>query len=214
MEKDPLTAIVMATMIEAKPFVTGMSMQQIEKKPIVIFRKDNIILAISGIGKTNAAIATTYCCQRFNPAAICNLGAAGAADLTHRLGDVFHIIKIIEHDRPELTSEKPTIHQPDILDGFLTATLSTSDRAILDPGERRLISENADLMDMEGASVAHACRIFETKCYIFKFVSDTPEHTEDNDIIQNIRLYRTPFYQFFNRSIIHRIQHYGKSSNS
>lgn len=199
----------MATMIEAKPFVTGMSMQQIEKKPFVIFKQDNILLAISGIGKTNAAIATAYCCQRFNPAGVCNLGAAGAADLTHRLGDVFHITKIIEHDRPELTSGKPTIHQPDVLDGFLTAILSTSDRAILDPDERSLISENADLMDMEGASVTRACRIFETKCHIFKFVSDTPEHTKDNDIIQNIRLYRTPFYQFFNRSIIHRLLHYG-----
>ena len=195
----------MATMIEAKPFVAGMSLEEIEKKPFTIFRQKNILLALSGIGKANAAIATVYCCQKFNPSAVCNLGAAGAAGLCHPLGGVFHVTKIIEHDRPELASQRPTIHQPDLLDGFKTATLSTSDRAILDPEERRRISKEAELMDMEGASVAQASKMFETKCYVFKFVSDTPEHTQNKDIIKNIRLYRTPFYEFFTRSVIHLI---------
>lgn len=192
-------------MIEAKPFVAGMSMEGIEKKPFTIFRQNNILLAISGIGKANAAIATAFCCQRFNPAAVCNLGAAGATDLSHPLGEVFHITKIIEYDRPELASERLMSHQPDVLDGFMTATLSTSDRAILDPEERRQISKDADLMDMEGASVVQACKMFETKCYVFKFVSDTPNHTENKDIIKNIRQYRTPFYEFITRSVIRLI---------
>jgi adenosylhomocysteine nucleosidase len=204
-EKNPLAAFIMATMLEAKPFVAGMSMEEIEKKPFAIFRHDNIVLAISGIGKANAAIATAFCCQRFNPAAVCNLGAAGAADFSHPLGGAFHVTKIIEHDRPELSSQRPTIHQPDVLDGFKTATLSTSDRAILDPEERRQVSRDAELMDMEGASVAQACKMFGTKCYVFKFVSDTPDHTEDKDIIKNIRQYRTPFYEFITRSVIRLI---------
>jgi nucleoside phosphorylase len=108
----------------------------------------------------------------------------------------------MEYDRPELITGNPAIHEPHILDGFQTATLSTSDRAILDPVERKEISLNADLIDMEGASVVQACRIFETRCYLFKFVSDTPDHTEDSDVIKNIKLYRTPFYGFFQSSVI------------
>jgi len=201
-EKNPLIAIVMATMIEAKPFVQGMSLTKFEQKPFRLFIKDNILLAISNIGKANAAMAAAYCCEKFNPVCICNLGAAGAAGATHHLGEIFHINKIIEYDRPELITKKPSIHKPHVLDGFQTATLSTSDRAILDPEEREEISKNADLIDMEGASVAQASRIFDTKCYLFKFVSDTPDHTEGGDVIKNIRLYRTPFYEFFRGSVL------------
>ncbi len=202
MEKDPLIAIVMATMIEAKPFIQGMSLKKFDQKPFRLFKDRNILLAISDIGKANAAMAAAYCCQKFYPTCICNLGAAGAAGPSHHLGDIFHINNIIEYDRPELITRNPWIHKPHILDDFPFATLATSDRAILEPDERKRISLDADLMDMEGASIVQASRIFETKCYIFKFVSDTPEHTEDKDIINNIRRYRSPFYEFFQRSVM------------
>ena len=205
MEKDPLISIVMATMIEAKPFVLGMSLKEYGKKPFPIFKNDNILLVISGIGKANAAMASAYCCREFNPSCICNLGAAGAVGFFHPLGEIFHITKIFEHDRPKLTSDKPTVYKPHVLDGFQNATLSTSDRAITDTEERMEISRFAALVDMEGAAVVQACRIFETKCYLFKFVSDTPAHTDDGDIINNIRSYRTSFYEFFLKSVLKRV---------
>ena len=205
MEKDPLIALIMATMVEAKPFVLGMDLKELEKKPFPVFRNDNTLLVISDIGKANAAMATTYCCHNFKPSCIFNLGAAGASGFPHPLGDIYHINKILEYDRPKLTSDELTIHKPDVLDGFQTATLSTSDRAIIDPEERKKISVFAELMDMEGASVVQACRIFKIKCYAFKFVSDTPEHTENGDIIKNIKAYRKPFCDFFLRSVVPHI---------
>ncbi len=197
MERNPLIALVMATMVEAKPFVQGMTLNKSEHNPFPVFKNDKIHLIISGIGKANAAMATAYCCRQYKPSCICNLGSAGASGLSHPLGDIFHINRIFEYDRPKLTSEGLTTHEPHVLDNFKQAILSTSDRAILKPEEREKISMYADLMDMEGASVVQACRIFDTKCYIFKFVSDTPEHTEDKDIVKNIRLYRTQLYDFF-----------------
>ena len=192
----------MATMVEAKPFVLGMSLKKWGQQPFPVFKNENVILVISNIGKANAAMAAAYCCQRFNPSCIVNLGAAGASGFSHPLGEVFHINKIFEYDRPELKSLRPTVHTPEILDGFQTATLSTSDRAIIHPEERKKISERADLMDMEGASIVQACKKFRTKCYLFKFVSDTPEHIQDNDIIKNIRLYRTTFFEFFQGAVL------------
>jgi len=202
MTEYPAVAIVMATLLEAKPFVEGIFLKKSEKKPFDLFRNENTILIISGVGKANSAMAAAYCCQNFNPVSICNIGAAGATQFSHPLGEIFHITKIFEHDRPEFKSGRPHIHKPDMLDGFQTAKLATGDRAILDPGERKKISRYAGLVDMEGASVAQACRKFHKSCYMFKFVSDTPDHTRDEDIVENIRRYRAPFYEFFIKSIL------------
>jgi len=188
----------MATMLEAKPFVLGMSLKQTRKTPFRLFQNENTLLIISGIGKANAAMASVYCCLEFKPVCICNLGAAGVTHSGYDLGEIFHIRKVIEHDRPDLNSKKAyIIHEPSLLKGFKTANLATGDRAVLDPKERKAISSKADLLDMEGASVVQACRKFETSCFLFKFVSDTPDHTRDQDIVDNIRLYRERFYAFF-----------------
>jgi adenosylhomocysteine nucleosidase len=187
----------MATMLEAKPFVLGMSLRQTREIPFRLFQNERILLIISGIGKANAAMATVYGCMQFKPACICNLGAAGAAHFGYDLGEIFHIQKIVEPDRPDFNSRKPRVHQPDLLAGFKKAILATSDRPVLNPKERKELSINADLIDMEGASVAQACRTFNKKCYLFKFVSDTPDHTRDQDIVDHIRRYRKRFYGFF-----------------
>jgi len=195
--------MVMATMLEAKPFVLGMSLKQTRKTPFRLFQNDNTLLIISGIGKANAAMAVVYCCLKFKPGCICNLGAAGAAHSGYDLGETFHIRKVIEHDRPDLNSKKAyMIHEPDLLKGFKTAKLATSDRAVLDPLERKAISSAADLLDMEGAAVVQACRKFEASCYLFKFVSDTPDHTRDQDIVDNIRRYRERFYAVFTDAVM------------
>lgn len=198
MEQNIVTAMVMATMLEAKPFVLGMSLKETRRTPFRLFQNENTLLIISGIGKANAAMATVYCCLEFKPVCICNLGAAGVTHSGYDLGEIFHIRKVIEHDRPDLNSKKAyIIHEPSLLKGFKTANLATGDRAVLDPKERNAISSKADLLDMEGASVVQACRKFETSCFLFKFVSDTPDHTRDQDIVDNIRLYRERFYAFF-----------------
>jgi len=198
----PVVAIVMATLLEAKPFVEGLALRKSGKTPFALFKNENTILIVSGIGKTNAAMAAAYCCQNFNPISICNLGAAGATRFSHPLGEIFHITKIVELDRPEFRSGRPYVHKPDMLDGFQPAKLATSERAILDPNERKKISADADLVDMEGAALVQVCKKFQTRCYLFKFVSDTPDHKRDDDIVKNIRQYRTPFYEFFIKSVL------------
>jgi len=201
LETNLVTVIVMATMLEAKPFVSGMSLRQTRKIPFRLYQNNDILLIISGIGKANAAMATAYTCLKFKPAWILNLGAAGATHSGYDLGEIFHIQKIVEPDRPDLKTGKPCVHQPDLLKGFKTTILATSDRAVLDPKERKAISVSADLIDMEGASVVQASRTFRKNCYLFKFVSDTPDHIRDQDIVDHIRDYRRKFYEFFTEAI-------------
>jgi adenosylhomocysteine nucleosidase len=199
---DIVTAIVMATMLEAKPFVQKMSLEQTRKTPFLQFQKKELLLLVSGIGKTNAAMTTAYCCLTFNPALIFNLGAAGAARFGYDLGEIFHIKKIVEPDRPDLKTGNPCVHQPDLMEGFKTATLATSDCAVLDPEKRQELALNSDLLDMEGASVVQTSRKFESRCFLFKFVSDTPDHTRDRDIVDHIRRYRQKFYDFFANDVL------------
>ena len=196
----------MATMLEAKPFVQQMSLKQIPDSPFLVFQNREVLLLVSGIGKTNAAMATAYLCTAFNPVEIFNLGAAGAARFGYGLGEIFHIHEVVEPDRPDLKTGKPCFHQPDLMEGFKTAKLATSDRAILDPINRQAIARNADLLDMEGASVVQTCRKFESRCFLFKFVSDTPDHTRDQDIVDHIRCYRKRFCEFFVDAVIPKSQ--------
>ncbi len=62
-----------------------------------------------------------------------------------------------------------------------------------------LVSGNKDYLEpYDKGKLVFSKKIIE----IQQIVSDTPEHTESGDIIKNIRSYRTPFCDFFLRSIV------------
>ncbi len=205
MKKNTLTAVIMATMLEAKPFVSGLSLDQVHKKPFLVFTNKKYILLISGIGKANAAMASAYCCTKFKPDIIFNTGAAGALTMSKSKGEIYQISKIIEHDRPDFKTSQPFIHNLSILKGVKveTAILSTSDKAAVSRDEREKVSKyGGELVDMEGASIVQACKKFRTPCHMFKYVSDTLEDTENSNIIDNIRSYRQKSFLFFKEQIL------------
>lgn len=202
MEKNSLNCLVMATILEAKPFIDGLSLIRESEKPFPVYKNNNYILIISGIGKVNAAIACAYSCLTFPHCRIINMGAAGATSTNHFLGKTFHITEAIEHDRPHLKSKTSFIHTPEFLEGFLCAKIATSDHPVIDPEERKKLSLVADLVDMESASVIQTCKKFDTRCYLFKFISDTPKHINDIDIVENIKKYGNDFYGFFRQYVM------------
>jgi len=249
MSGGPVIGLVIATMLEAEPFISGFSLTECGRVPFPVYGihsrpvetphqhqnmsphhlsgdhphpclplrgggkkgggsfpgKDRLYLIISGIGKANAAMACTYLIQRYHPVCLCNAGAAGTVSASYRLGECRHITKIIEPDRPELRTGVYHAHIPDVIDGFPTATLATQDKAVRNPAEKERIAPDAQLVDMEGASVVQACRQFHVKCYLFKFVSDTPDHDTSGDIERNIALYRDTFFCFFYDKVLPRL---------
>jgi len=153
---------------------------------------------ICGIGKANAAMATAYCCTKYRPDTVFNIGAAGALTMSKKKGEFYQVNKIIEHDRLSFKNNKPFIHYPSIMEGFNCAILSTSDKAAVSIEEREKVSKyGGELVDMEGASIAQTCKKFQIPCYIFKYVSDTLEDIESNNIVENIRQYRQESSVFF-----------------
>lgn len=57
-----------------------------------------IVLLKSGIGKVNAAMATTILMQRYNPSTVINIGSAGGVDSSLEVGDVAIGNKLVHHD--------------------------------------------------------------------------------------------------------------------
>lgn len=229
MPGDPVIGLVIATMLEAEPFIKGLALAECETAHFPIYAnhphpslphqgegekeggsfsasaRRRIYLIISGIGKANAAMACSYLIQRYHPVCLCNAGASGAVSTSFQLGEFCHITKVIEPDRPNLTTGVSHTHIPDVIDGFSTAILATQDRPVRDPAGRKRIAMDAQLVDMEGSAVVQACKCFRTKCYLFKFVSDTPDHGTSNDIVKNITLHRNAFFRFFHDTVLTRI---------
>ena len=180
----------------------ALGLREVKKGRIALFEGEGILLVISGIGKTNAAVATAYCCTVFRPRWVLNLGAAGAVKITFPMGDIFHITSVIEYDRPLFTGKGPRIHRPYVLPGYREAILATQDRPVIAPGHRAEVAQSADLVDMEGAAVVQAAHRFGTPCVLFKFVSDTPDHPDDADIIDRIGHHSVAFCRFVSESVI------------
>ena len=197
MPHDSSLALVMATELEAAPFIERLALALEAEKPFSVYRKGDRILVVSGIGKTNAAIAATYTILTYSPAQICNLGAAGGMKTGFELGDICHIDTVIEYDRPHLRSGKMRIMSPYVLAGFRCATVATQDKPVVDLAHRRTVAGCADLADMEAAGVVRAAQKLAVPCVVFKFVSDTIDHDRHEDIVENIKEHREGFCDFF-----------------
>ncbi len=197
MPERPIVGVIMATLLEAEPFIEALGMEKVQVGPLVAYRQEGVVLVVSGIGKVNAAVATAACCTLFRPHRLLNLGAAGATGPSHPMGEICHITKVIEYDRPHFRGHGPHVHKPEVLPGFREATLATQDRAVLEAGHRREVSAAAELVDMEGSAVVQTGHRLGIGCVLFKFVSDTPELPSGHgDIVECIKQYRIPFCRF------------------
>lgn len=205
MSKPDITGLVFATLLEAHPFIRGLNLRTLENSPFAVYGNDGLSLIVSGMGKAGAAMACTYLIQRYPISRICNLGAAGATLSEYSLGECFPISKVIELDRFHLKTGMCYEYQPQTLDNLPGAVLATQDRAVITVDQRERAARHAQLVDMEGASIIQACNLFHMRCFLFKFVSDTPDHVRAGSIEENIKHYRDALYGFFRDVVVPRL---------
>jgi len=202
MKNEILTGIIIATKIEAEPFINRLDMKEIEVSPFPVYMGNDFCLIISGIGKVNAGMATAHACMKYDPSWILNLGAAGATDDGNEPGKIYAIKKTIEPDRLHLRTNTPFILHPEILEVFDQAVLATRDSAVNGEETFRETAAIADLVDMEGAAVVQASQRYGKRCMLFKFVSDTASHAGQGELIlRHIKLFRGPFCEFILNSV-------------
>jgi adenosylhomocysteine nucleosidase len=193
--------IIMATFLEAKPFLELMPFTRLNQTPFPAFQQEDTILLISGIGKVNAAMAATYCCINFKPDYVFNFGAAGATGASAFLGGIYQVGTAIEYDGFDLKTGMPPIYMPETFPGFQTVAIATQDVPVLEKKHRATVSVLAPLVDMEASAIIQVCQKFQVRCHLFKFVTDTPDHHCKGDIRKHIRKYRLSFYQFISGSV-------------
>ncbi len=187
----------MAAYKEAVPFLRNLEFEQVEETPFPVYKYSSIFLVISGIGKTLSAIAASYLITKYNRKVLFNIGSAGAAGNDPKVGDIFHIDRSIEFNDYAGSKRGHKELKPDVLDGFKCSSLSTHDRPVIAVEDRMKVSEYAELIDMEGASFIKACRVFSSKAYLFKIVTDTCDHNEGQEIVKNIKSTREAMFNFF-----------------
>lgn len=194
--------LVMATPLEAAPFIGEYVVEPVDEKPFRVYRGERHVLVLCGIGKARAAMATALLIQRFSPSVMINLGAAGALRSDFHVGDILQIDRVLEPDRPALVSGRERVAVPATLDGFASASLATQDRPMVSPDDRRAAGRVADLADMEGAGFLQACRLMETPAYLFKLVTDTIDDDTDKTIIENVRRTAPLLAEFYGARIL------------
>ena len=160
----------------------------------------NIVLLKSGIGKVNAAIATTIAIEKFNVEKIIFTGVAGSGNPDYDISDIVISKDLIEHDfdTSDLDGDEITVlvkgydknyypadkslielaktsAQKVITDNKVYVdTIATGDQFVGDNNKVKQIHNKfkAGAIEMEGASVAHAALMFKVPFVVIRSLSD------------------------------------------
>lgn len=159
-------------------------------------KKLNVFIIVSGIGKTNAAIAATKIIEKYKIKFLINIGTAGTINNKYQINDLFLIENFIYFD-VNLTKfnysygqipKMPEWYKIDKklnlnLKSFLNrqnlkltnCNLASGDQ-FLDSKNNQILQNiknlNCDLIDMEAASYAHVAYVFKCTFISFKVISD------------------------------------------
>lgn len=155
-----------------------------------------IILLKSGIGKVNAAMATTILMEKYSPSYVINTGSAGGFATELEVGDVIIANEVVYHDVDVTAFDYHYGQVPNMPPAFKTdeqlirkvkttldtlhirnkiGLLGTGDSFINDQAMITSIKQNFPKMvaaEMEGAAIAHVCYQYSTPFIIIRAISD------------------------------------------
>ncbi len=158
-------------------------------------KNNTIILMQCGIGKVNAAAGAVEMIRNFAPDCIISTGVAGGIDSCLNVMDVVVSSRIVYHDvwcgegnaygqiqgLPLYFTGNETLFQCAISLDTETAIhgglICSGDKFITDRQELETINANFPeglAVDMESASIAQVCHLYEVPFISFRIISDTP----------------------------------------
>lgn len=181
---------VIAMEDEAKDIIKNAHL--IHDKPFKLYRnkKNKNLIAITGIGKVNAASTLTAVINTYDINEIVNIGFAGATN-QYRIGDVVVIndtayhdfdLTIFGYEKGQVPSMPAFFNRTllfEIFDDNKTAKLFTGDYFMEDSLEDNFIS------DMEGASFHHVAHIYNIPIVSIKVISDIIGEEQQKDVYED-----------------------------
>lgn len=158
-----------------------------------------VVLAQSGIGKVNSALATAFMIDRYQPKLVINTGSAGGLQPGMKIGDVLVAETVAYHDVdatafgyvkgqvPQMPavydSEKETVEEikqaaAEVGLNAQSGMIVSSDSFIA--GKEAFTQILADFpeagaTEMEGASIAQTCHVLSVPCVVVRAISDSAD---------------------------------------
>jgi len=195
-------AIIAAMENELELLISKLEAPSISKVAGFSFHQGNLeghrlILLLSGIGKVNAAVATSLLIHRYEPEAVINIGVAGGFGKELEAGDIIISTEVCHHDvdatpfdykigqvprmphsyfaDPHLLSKAQTIASPNSYNTVKSGLIVSGDIFVQEIQLAERIKHNfpnALAIEMEGAAIAQTCHIFNTPFLIIRSISD------------------------------------------
>lgn len=156
-----------------------------------------VILLRSGIGKVNAAIATTILLEKFSPDYVINTGSAGGFNPSLNVGDIVISSEVRHHDVDVTVFGYEYGQVPGSPAAFLADTnlievaescakeitnvqvvkgvIATGDSFMNDPERVAFVRgkfNNLEAVEMEGAAIAQVAQAFHTPFVVIRALSD------------------------------------------
>ena len=158
----------------------------------------NTILAVSGIGKVNAAACTQMLIDTYKINYLINIGVAGAISDKLKIGDIVAAKNLVQHDFdatafnlqlgeiPRLQKKffncdkkilgiiKNFAAEKNLTDKIHLGTIATGDKFVANDSAKRFIEKNFQAYgtEMEGAAIAQVCFLNEIPFAAIRIISD------------------------------------------
>lgn len=168
---------LIAMLDEAKDIIESFS--KIEDTQIELYEKEDVMVAITAIGKVNAAMSLAYILARYNNIdKIINIGFAGAYG-NYEVGDNVLVKEAIYHDFDLTAFNYEHGRVPNIKEKLITKEkylklfydFKQTKLYTGDSFQTETISDNY-LADMEGGALYHVSYLFNKEIFSMKVVSD------------------------------------------
>lgn len=171
-----MIGIVFATEAEAAPFLARGGFRALPAAPIQVLASPRSPhrVAISGMGKVSAALATQWLITEHGPSRLVHAGICGALGDARNFapGEILRVTSASEgRSGPGIPAESVACAS-DLWTELRPATLVTVERPVFDDSLRAELLRYGELVDMEGAVVARVAHLHGLPCSIIKGVSD------------------------------------------
>jgi adenosylhomocysteine nucleosidase len=150
---------------------------------------DGVRVVYTGVGKVNAASATTLALMALRPALVINYGTAGKINET--LQGLVEVSGVIQRDMMAMPlaprGRTPFASEFDHLISGQAGVICGTGDSFVTTSDPWLIENNIDVVDMELFAIAHVCRHHGLPWRAFKFITDDANDLAHQDWTANVK---------------------------
>lgn len=160
------------------------------------FYQSDVVVAVSGVGKVNSAIATEAMILKYSPELVINTGVAGTLSDKLNIGDVALSADVVEHDMDtsplgdpkgfitgldviKMKADTETVNMfaevlSELQINYEIGTIASGDQFINSNETKNIIKNEfgAICCEMEGASIGHVCALNNVPFCVLRAISD------------------------------------------